>query len=210
MKLASTRRKILLALAIGVAGLLAIPVAVTLIEAKQAREVAPLEPYASPTHADVAVIYFSRSGNTALAARHVAARLSAQLIELRSPDYELGLLGWAHAMVDARGRDADITPTTLDLTGYETIYLGSPVWLYSPAPPIWAFVERNRFDGKHVVLFNTINSEFGEDYIEAFRDAVLSRGARRFEHRFVRRGRMTQQIAPSEMLDAIDAEWELD
>ncbi|WP_439842029.1 flavodoxin [Aeromonas taiwanensis] len=46
----------------------------------------------------------------------------------------------------------DIVPRILDLSPFDTVWLGSPVWLYSPAPPIWAFVEHNRFDGKDVVL----------------------------------------------------------
>ncbi|MDH1681571.1 hypothetical protein N5E30_08265 [Pseudomonas chengduensis] len=70
--------------------------------------------------------------------------------------------------------------------------LGSPIWLYSPAPPIWAFVEHNRFDGQRVVLFNIFSSEFSEEQINAFRVKVMARGARSFEHRYVPRVRMTQ------------------
>ena len=62
---------------------------------------------------------------------------------------------------------SDIAPRTIDLTPFDTVWLGSPVWLYSPAPPIWAFVE----------------------------------------HKHVLRGRMTQQITPEQMLQAIDDEW---
>jgi len=87
------------------------------------------------------------------------------------------------------------------------VYLGSPIWLYSPAPPIWQFVEQNRFDGKHVVLFNTFNSRFKQEFIDTFRQKVLQRGARSFEHQFIRRGRMGQQRSPEEMLEAFDSEW---
>ncbi|MBL8310862.1 MAG: hypothetical protein JNL19_10610 [Burkholderiales bacterium] len=77
----------------------------------------------------------------------------------------------------------------------------------SPAPPIWAFVERHRFDGKQVVLFNTINSHFGDEHIARLREKVMSRGARSFEHRHVLRGRMTQQLTADEMLRAMDEAW---
>lgn len=103
-----------------------------------------------------------------------------------------------------------ITPQTADLTGHDPIYLGAPIWLYSPAPPIWAFARSNRFDGKRVVLFNTLNSTFDRAYIEQFEALVMQRGAREFEHRFVRRGRMTRQLAPEAMVDVIDAEWSLE
>lgn len=187
-----------------------VAVTVTWIERRQARDLQALPPYRSPVawqKSQVAVVYFSRSGNTALAARHVARRLGAQLIEIQAAAYRLGLQGWGRAMWDARRHEADIVPGTVDLSEFETVYLGSPIWLYSPAPPIWAFVEHNRFDGKRIVLFNTFNSLFKDEYIEAFRSKVMERGAKSFEHKFVRRGRMTQQIGPDELISAIDAEW---
>lgn len=189
--------------------------AVTWIESRQAQQLESTQPYASTmvSASRKAVVYFSRSGNTALAARHVAKRLDAQLFSLEAPDYELGMAGLANALKDANTRRShpevlpDITPRTIDLTPFDTVWLGSPVWLYSPAPPIWAFVEHNRFDGLHVVLFNTFNSHIGEDYIAKFKTKVMARGAKSFEHRHVLRGRMTQQLTPEQMLQAIDDEW---
>lgn len=189
--------------------------AVAWIESRQARQLEdrlPHEPPAANT-SGTAVVYFSRSGNTALAARHVAKRLDAQLFPLEAPDYRLGVGGLTHALKDANALkdtpDAlpEIHPRTIDLTPFDTVWLGSPVWLYSPAPPIWAFVEHNRFDGQKVVLFNTFNSNFGEDHIARLRDKLMARGAVSFEHRHVLRGRMTQQLTPDEMLKAIDEEW---
>lgn len=189
--------------------------AVTWIESRQARKLEGKQPYVSARESTsrAAVVYFSRSGNTALAARHVAKRLDAQLFPLEAPSYELGMGGLAHAVMDANERRSkpevlpDITPRTIDLKPFDMVWLGSPVWLYSPAPPIWAFVEHNRFDGQHVVLFNTLNSHIGDDYIATFKAKVMARGARSFEHRGVLRGRMTQQLTPERMLEAIDEEW---
>lgn len=189
--------------------------AVTWIESRQARQLEGKQSYAPATAgaSRTAVVYFSRSGNTALAARHVARRLDAQLFPLEAPDYQLGLGGLVHALKDAEALKTrpealpDITPRTIDLTPFDTVWLGSPVWLYSPAPPIWAFVEHNRFDGQRVVLFNTFNSHFGDEHIAMFEAKVIARGARFFEHRHVLRGRMMQQLTPDEMLQAIDDEW---
>ncbi|MDG9927557.1 MULTISPECIES: flavodoxin [unclassified Pseudomonas] len=188
--------------------------AVTWIESRQARKLEGEQPYSGQVGASrTAVVYFSRSGNTALAARHVAKRLDAQLIALQAPAYQLGMGGLAHALKDANALKEkpealpEIAPSTIDLTAFDSVWLGSPVWLYSPAPPIWAFVEHNRFDGQHVVLFNTFNSHFGDDHIARLQAKVMARGARSFEHRHVLRGRMTQQLTPEKMLKAIDEEW---
>ncbi len=80
---------------------------ITAIESHQANQVSGIEPYRagenngrqkSPeqNQSRTAVIYFSRSGNTALAARHVANKLYAVLYPLDAPQYELGLKGLAH------------------------------------------------------------------------------------------------------------------
>ncbi|MEL3926934.1 hypothetical protein V1669_05945 [Aeromonas enteropelogenes] len=185
--------------------------AVSFIERRQAHELAGLEAesqqVASPR---TAVVYFSRSDNTALAARHLANRLGARLFALDAPAYRLGpgglvqALGDANALKHAPEALPDIVPRTLDLTPFDTVWLGSPVWLYSPAPPIWAFVEHNRFDGKDVVLFNTYNSHLGEEHIEALKAKVMARGAKSFAHRHVLRGRMTRQLTPDQMVAAID------
>jgi hypothetical protein len=135
------------------------------------------------------------------------------LIALQASAYQLGGSGLSYALKGAyRLKDnsealPEITPCGMDLTSFNSVGLGSPIWLYSPAPPIWAAVEHNCFDGQHVVLFNTFNSHFGDDHIARLQAKVLPCGALSFEHRHVLRGRMTQQLTAEQMLQAIDAEW---
>lgn len=204
---------VLMLLAVALLAGLAFFTGVTVIERQQAQAVAGMAPHASPAQSNVAVVYFSRSGNTGLAARHVASRLGAAIYQLEVPEYELGLGGLARSAFAANAHRTDpavlpdIRPRQLNLKPFDTVWLGSPIWFYSPAPPIWAFIEHNRFDGQHVVLFNTFNSNLGADQIAAFKSKVMARGARSFEHRQVLRGRMTRQLTPDEMLGVIDAEW---
>lgn len=202
---------VFIALGALIAAVIVVLLAVSFIESRQASALARVEADSHPTaNTTTAVIYFSRSGNTALAARHLATRLRARLFALDAPVYRLGPMGLVQAIGDANALKRtpetlpDIMPRTLDLTPFETVWLGSPVWLYSPAPPIWVFVEHNRFDGKDVVLFNTYNSHFGEEHIAALRAKVMARGAKTFTHRHVLRGRMTRQLTPEQMLTEVD------
>ncbi len=187
-------------------------IGVTWIERQQANSLKTSLPYSS-TEADKSsenlVVFFSRSGNTGLAARHIAKRLKAPMIQLQAKEYELGMVGLGHALKDAQAKrkDAEITPRQVDMSAYRRIYIGSPVWLYSPAPPVWSFIGSNRFDGKDVVLFNTYNSNFGQDKIDEFKASVMQRGARSFRHLHVKRGRMTQQLEPDQMLREIEEGW---
>ena len=184
-----------------------IPIVVTQIENKQAKENAQQltlsNEYNKPNN-NVAVIVFSRSGNTAVLAQHLAEQENGDFYRLEAKEYKLGLKGWTKALQDARGNKADIAPQTIDLSKYNRIYLGSPIWLYSPAPPIWQFVENNKFDGKEVILFNSFNSKFEQLYIDEFEELVKSKGAISFNHRYIKRGRMGQQISTEVMIEKFD------
>ena len=110
----------IIVLALAVVAVLGVLFGVTWIESYQARHLATKEPYVPATsdRKTTAVVYFSRSGNTALAARHLANRLNARLFPLDAPDYKLGLGGLAHALKDANALNKtsealpDIVPRT--------------------------------------------------------------------------------------------------
>ncbi|MGO4740208.1 flavodoxin family protein [Bosea sp. 2KB_26] len=140
------------------------------------------------------VVYFSRSGNTELMALEIAKERRARVVQLVDAAYRIGLRGWLNAMRDARKQRAAITPEKIDLSGYDTIYVGSPIWLYSPAPPVWQFVQSNDLSGKRVILFNSLNSKFEQSYIDAFARLVRQKGGTFARHIFIVRGRMTRQM----------------
>ena len=134
--------------------------AVILIEYKQHRKNVTL---VSTLKQDVQssktiVIYFSRSGNTEVMAYTIAEVKRGKLINLVADDYIIGFRGWINAMIDARKTTAVIKPQEVDLTEYDTVYIGAPIWLYSPAPPVFEFVSKNDLTGKKVILFNSMNS----------------------------------------------------
>ena len=96
-----TRRRVALGAAMGLAGLSLVPLVVTRIENRQAGETEGLLPFDGegyPAARRMAVIYFSRSGSTALLARHLAHRMKGSLHRLDAKAYDLGLTGWVNAM----------------------------------------------------------------------------------------------------------------
>jgi len=154
------------------------------------------------------VVYFSRSGNTELMAMEIAKIKGAHVLRLESDSYKIGFLGWVHAMKDARKKEAVILPSNIDLANYKTIYIGSPIWLYSPAPPVWEFVKQNDFTNKKVILFNTLNSKFEQKYIDAFGQSVSKRGGEYFQHIYIIRGRMTNQMEADQFLEEVQLQLE--
>ncbi len=149
------------------------------------------------------VVYFSRSGNTELMAHEIAKAKNTNLLTIQSDDYRIGLRGWINALKDARDTVAQIRPQKIDLSAYDTIFIGSPIWLYSPAPPIWEFARVNDFEGKSVVLFNSMNSKFEQGYIDNFGALIEKQGGKMTDHLYVIRGRMTQQMELDEFLNEV-------
>ena len=151
----------------------------------------------------VLVVYFSRSGNTELMAMEIAKHYSAMLVHLEADDYHIGLRGWLNALKDSQTKHARIKPEKIELSQYDTIFIGSPIWWYSPAPPVWQFISNNDFSGKDVLLFNTFNSQFKQEYIDEFKAVISEKNGHFVKHIYVNRGRMTRQISPNAMLQTV-------
>ena len=150
------------------------------------------------------VVFFSRSGNTELMARKIAQIKNAVVVPIQSERDKIGFFGWIQSLQDARKTEAEITPSKIDLSSYDTIYIGSPVWLYSPAPPVFEFAKRNDFTGKKVILFNSMNSKFEQKYIDNFKTIIEKNGGVFEKHLYIIRGRVTQQMNTDNFLKKVE------
>ncbi len=161
------------------------------------------EPYVrvSREPANVLVVYYSRSGHTQAMAREIARRYDADIVRLGATAYTLDFAGWRRSANDARNElETPISPAVVDMRPYDLVFLGSPIWLFRPAPPLWAFARRNNFAGASVVLFNTYNSRFIDEYIQQFQSLVEVQGGNYLSHIHVRRGRIFWQKSAAEVL----------
>ncbi len=149
------------------------------------------------------VVYYSRSGNTEAMAREIARKFNADIVKIEAERYSLDYQGWRNAANDADEKVtmAQITPEIVDMGKYRLVFVGSPIWWYRPAPPLWTFVEKNDFKGKKVVLFNTFNSRFKSEEIELFQKEIEKKGGRLIDHIFVRRGRVYFQKSGEQLIE---------
>jgi len=152
------------------------------------------EPYSRDegAKAKALVLCYSRNGNTEAMAKEIARYHKADLKFIEAESYSRDFKGWYNAFMDAKNEiETIINPGTIDMSSYDLVFLGSPIWLFRPAPPLWTFVSNNDFTSKSVVLFNTFNSRFKQENIDEFRDLVTSKGGRLIDHIYIRRGRAT-------------------
>ena len=120
------------------------------------------------------VAYFSASGVTEKVAGKLASALEADTYEIKPEvKYTKADLNWMNKksrssveMNDKSFRPA-IIAGDVDISGYDTICIGFPIWWYVAPTIINTFLEAYDFSGKKILLFATAGSSgFGDTVAE--------------------------------------------
>ena len=108
------------------------------------------------------VAYFSASGVTKKLAEKLAAAVDADLFEIRPKiPYTKADLNWmdkqSRSTIEMQNPSSrpEIAAGGLDLSGYDTIFVGFPIWWYIAPTIVNSFLESHDFSGKKIVLFAT-------------------------------------------------------
>ena len=108
------------------------------------------------------VAYFSASVVTAIAAKTLAKAVQADLYEIRPATlYTQADLNWSdknsrssREAADSKSRPA-LADTNANVTVYDTIFIGFPIWQYVAPHIINSFLESYDFADKTIVIFAT-------------------------------------------------------
>lgn len=128
------------------------------------------------------VIYYSYSGNTRRAAERIGKAIGADLAEIQTVRPYTGSYD---DVVDQGQREVDsgflpeLRPLGADLSRYDTIILGTPVWWYTFAPAMNSFLHSADLSGKTVYPFATNGGWLGHtfrDFEKACRGAQVKAG----------------------------------
>ena len=107
----------------------------------------------------IAVVYYSQSkvGNTATVAKWIAKHTGGELVPIETmeayPDAYGDTLKAAKKDMDSGGTRAIKSVHPLD--GYDVVFIGSPIWYGTYAPPVAEFFKTHSFAGKTVAPFCT-------------------------------------------------------
>ena len=129
-----------------------------------------------------AVEYFSWSGNTRFAAETIAKKTGADLFEIKAETPYSGDFQKCcdEAKPECYGKTMrPIKPIEgLDLAKYDLVFVGSPNWWGTMAPPVRTWVTQNNdaLKGKSVCLFQTHGGggmqRVGKEFAEIFGDTA--------------------------------------
>jgi flavodoxin len=131
------------------------------------------------------IVYYSYSGNTkkvsGVLSEYLAKQNEVEIIELTALDESDNF--FSQCTRAFRRKKAKIEPVNFDLTQFDLICLGTPVWAFAPAPAVNTFLEQcTGAENKQVILFTTCGSGTGnERCLNYMQGKLAAKGARSFQ-----------------------------
>lgn len=115
------------------------------------------------------IVYFSYTGNTKIIANKIKEKLDCDILEIKtiipySKDYETVVNDEQNS--ESSNHLPEIEDINIDLSKYDEIILGTPVWWYRPVPAIRTFLTQNDLLGKTIKPFATNAGWLGRTFNE--------------------------------------------
>jgi len=127
----------------------------------------------------VCIIYHSETGNTRHVAQHLASVFDAKLVEICDLATHSRLTRFLIWCKMAHSEDlTKIEPDVIDVSGYDLLIFGSPVWAFKPTPAIHSAINALvGCEGKRAVAFSTHGGRPGQTE-EIYKKWIENRGMR--------------------------------
>ena len=105
--------------------------------------------------------------------------LGADLVEIRDLKKRRGLFGFLRGARDAHlGLKTELATSCFDLSKYDLIIFGTPVWAQNPTPALTTFLDTCNLIGKKVIIFVTSRGVGYRRAIDILKGTVETRGGR--------------------------------
>ncbi len=125
------------------------------------------------------ILYYSRTGKTRFLAEKLQQELGGDLVEIRDLKKRKGPFGFLRGAWDAYlGLNTEVAPSGFDLSKYELIILGTPVWASSPTPALNTFLQTCNLMDKKVSLFVTSRGTGYRRAIDILKGKVEAKGGK--------------------------------
>lgn len=141
----------------------------------------PKESSEPAEESNILIAYFSHSGNTEAAAEQIAALTGGTLAEIERVEEYGDLEAEAEAEI-LNGDRPEITVDTDNISDYDVVFVGYPIWWDEAPAMISTFLANNDFAGKTIVPFCTSASDDIENSLHIFTElcpnATIAEGIR--------------------------------
>lgn len=137
------------------------------------------EPDNTSKGSNILIAYFSHTGNTEQVAQEIAEYTGGDLAEIQRAEEYGDLQEEAEAEI-LDGTRPDITVSVENITDYDTVFVGYPIWWDEAPAMIATFLADNDFSGKTIIPFCTSASDDIGNSLHIFSelcpDAEISEG----------------------------------
>ncbi|MHC5372683.1 flavodoxin [Enterococcus sp. LJL120] len=109
----------------------------------------------------IAIIYYSLTGTTETVAQEIQTQTNGDLFALQTVEAYPENYSAVADLVQQQQADEEfpeLQPLEVDLSAYETIFIGSPIWFGSSSLPLQQWLMQNDLSGKTVCPFFTSGS----------------------------------------------------
>ena len=111
----------------------------------------------------ILVVFYSRSGTTRRIAEALSQALTCDLEEITEPKPRTGFLGYMRSLLEARRkRPSVIAPIKHDVSSYDLVVVGTPVWAWSLSSPVRAYLMATTNQLPAVAFFCTLGGKGSE------------------------------------------------
>jgi flavodoxin len=123
------------------------------------------------------IIYYSYSGITRGIAEKIQKACRGDLIEVKSKEHYSRLTAYTLGAYRAMKAECDpIEPETIDVTVYDLVIIGTPVWAFKPTPAINAAIAALKgCNGKKAVIYATCGGS-AKDTLPIMKKALEAKG----------------------------------
>lgn len=115
------------------------------------------------------IVYYSYTGHTKMIAERIKEKLNCDILEIKpvkpySTDYDLVVSEEQNN--SSSNKMPEIEEISIDLSNYNEIIIGTPVWWYTIAPVIRTFLNNNDMSNKKIMPFATNAGWLGHTFEE--------------------------------------------
>ena len=111
----------------------------------------------------ILVVFYSRSGTTRRVAQALAEAPKCDLEEITEPKPRAGFLGYLRSLLEARRkRPSIIASNKHDVSSYDLVVIGTPVWAWSLSSPVRAYLITTAGQLPDVAFFCTLGGNGSE------------------------------------------------
>lgn len=121
------------------------------------------------------VIFYSLEGNTKFIAESISRKINADILELK-PNKKYHNSGfkkyfWGGKSVIFKEKP-ELLSYDININNYENVFIGTPIWVGTYAPPYNTFFEIEKINNKNIYLFACHGGGSVEKFYENIKQAI--------------------------------------